>query len=86
MAGPAQHGDGGAPHRERAAVGWIWRAWAALVVAVRYVILLTWIAAAAAATFYLAPLTVGSWPGRTVRRPAGSPAAEDLHGAVTHQD
>ena len=32
---------------------------------------------------------VGSWPGRTVRpvpRPAGSPAAEDLHGAVTHQD
>jgi RND superfamily putative drug exporter len=31
----------------------------------------------------------GSWPGRTVRparRPAGSPAAEDLHGAVTHQD
>ena len=29
---------------------------------------------------------VGSWPGRPVPRPAGSPAAEDLHGAVTHQD
>jgi uncharacterized membrane protein YdfJ with MMPL/SSD domain len=28
----------------------------------------------------------GSWPGRPARRPAGSPAAEDLHRAVTHQD
>jgi RND superfamily putative drug exporter len=32
---------------------------------------------------------VGSWPGRTVppaRRAAGSPPAEDLHGAVAHRD
>jgi RND superfamily putative drug exporter len=32
---------------------------------------------------------VGSWPGRTVppvRRFSGSPAAEDLHGTVAHQD
>jgi RND superfamily putative drug exporter len=32
---------------------------------------------------------VGSWPGRTappVRRFSGSPAAEDLHGAVAHRD
>jgi RND superfamily putative drug exporter len=32
---------------------------------------------------------VGSWPGRTARpvpRQAGSPAVEDLHGALTHRD
>jgi putative drug exporter of the RND superfamily len=31
----------------------------------------------------------GSWPGRTVRpvrRPASSPAAEDLQGSVAHRD
>jgi hypothetical protein len=64
-------------------VGWIWRGWAVLVVAARYLILLGWIA--------LVVLfgRTGSWPGLTARpvpRPAGSPAAEDLHGSVAHRD
>jgi uncharacterized membrane protein YdfJ with MMPL/SSD domain len=74
VAGRARHSDGSAPRRERAAVGWIWRAWAALVVAARYVILLAWIAAAVAATFYLAPLTPASGIGGLV--PSGAPALQ----------
>jgi putative drug exporter of the RND superfamily len=74
VADRAQHSDRGAPRRERAAVGWIWRVWAALVVAARYVILLAWIAAAVAATFYLAPLTPASGIGGLI--PSGAPALQ----------
>jgi len=38
-------------------VGWAWRAWAALVAAARYLILLAWIAAAVVVTRYLPPLS-----------------------------
>jgi RND superfamily putative drug exporter len=57
---------------ERPAVGWPWRALSAVIVAARYVILLAWIAAAAAATLYLPPLTASSAIGGLV--PSGAPA------------
>ncbi len=56
MAGQGQHGDGPV-RRDRATVGWLWRALAAVIVAARYLILLGWIAAAVAVTLYLPPLT-----------------------------
>jgi RND superfamily putative drug exporter len=42
-----------AARKDRPAVGWLWRGLAALVVALRYPILLAWIAAAVAATIFL---------------------------------
>jgi putative drug exporter of the RND superfamily len=60
------------PRRDRAAVGWLWRALAAIVVAGRYLILLAWIAAAVAVTVYLPPLTAASGVGGLI--PSGAPA------------
>jgi putative drug exporter of the RND superfamily len=60
------------PRRDRAAVGWLWRALAAIVVAGRYLILLAWIAAAVAVTRYLPPLTAASGVGGLI--PSGAPA------------
>ena len=40
VAGQARHGNGGAVRGDRATVGWLWRALAAVIVAGRYVILL----------------------------------------------
>jgi putative drug exporter of the RND superfamily len=56
------------------AVGWFWRMFGGVVVALRYPILLAWLAAAVAATVYLPALTSsGSLAGLI---PAGSPAAK----------
>jgi RND superfamily putative drug exporter len=74
VAGQARHGDGTVPRQDRAAVGWLWRALAAVVVAVRHVILLAWLAAAAAATFYLPPLTASSGVGGLI--PPSAPALQ----------
>jgi uncharacterized membrane protein YdfJ with MMPL/SSD domain len=60
VAGRAQHPGDGFPGGDRAAVAWLWRALAAVVVAARYLILLAWVAAAVAATLYLPPLTASS--------------------------
>jgi len=43
---------GGRAGRARSAVGWFWRMFGGVVVALRYPILLAWIAAALAATLY----------------------------------
>jgi putative drug exporter of the RND superfamily len=64
------HGD--AARRDRAPVGWLWRALAGVIVAARYVILLAWIAAAAAATLYLPPLTASGNVNGLI--PPGAPA------------
>jgi RND superfamily putative drug exporter len=72
VAGQAQHGEDTAPRRDRAAVGWLWRALAAVLVAARYLILLGWIAAAAAATVFLPPLSASSAIGGLI--PPGAPA------------
>jgi putative drug exporter of the RND superfamily len=71
VTGQAQRGDGAA-RRDRAAVGWLWRALAAVVVAGRYLILLAWIAAAVAVTRYLPPLAASSGVGGLI--PSGAPA------------
>ena len=65
-------GAGNDPGRDRAAVGWPWRAFAAVVVAARWLILLAWIAAAGAATLYLPPLTASSALGGLI--PQNAPA------------
>jgi RND superfamily putative drug exporter len=72
VAGQARGGDGTVPRRDRAAVGWLWRALAVVVVAARFVILGAWIAAAAAATLYLPPLTASSGVSGLI--PSGAPA------------
>ncbi|HCU93338.1 MAG TPA: hypothetical protein DHU96_11650 [Actinobacteria bacterium] len=69
-AGP-QQGDG-APGRERAAVGGIWRVWAFVVVTLRYPILLMWPATAAAAVVLLPGITPAAMLGSLA--PSGSPA------------
>ncbi len=71
MAGQGQHGDGPV-RRDRATVGWLWRALAAVIVAGRYLILLAWIAAAVAVTLYLPPLTASDGVGGLI--PSGAPA------------
>jgi putative drug exporter of the RND superfamily len=71
VTGRAQQG-GRAPRRDRAAVGWLWRALAAITVAARYLILLGWIAAAVAVTLYLPPLAASSGVGGLI--PSGAPA------------
>ena len=70
--GRAQQGSGGATRRDRATVGWFWRALAAVIVAARYLILLAWIGAAAAVTLYLPPLNASSGVGGLI--PSGAPA------------
>ncbi len=64
-------GRAGAP---RSAVGWFWRMFGGVVVALRYPILLAWIAAAAAVTLYMPALTTSGGLGGLI--PAGSPAAK----------
>ena len=64
---------GGAKHA-RSAVGWFWRMFGGVVVALRYPILLAWIAAAVAATLYMPSLTSSGGLGGLV--PPGSPAAK----------
>jgi RND superfamily putative drug exporter len=68
------------PRTERAAVGWLWRALAAIVVAGRYLILLAWIAAAVAVTLYLPPLTAASGVGGLI--PSGAPALRTEYDAA----
>jgi RND superfamily putative drug exporter len=70
-AGQAGDGDGHA-RRDRAAVAWPWRAFAFVVVAGRWLILLAWIGAAVAATVYLPPLTASSAIGGLI--PQNAPA------------
>ena len=70
--GRAQQGSGGATRRDRATVGWFWRALAAVIVAARYLILLAWIGAAASVTLYLPPLNASSGVGGLI--PSGAPA------------
>ena len=53
-------------------MGWPWRAFAAVVVAARYLILLAWIAAAVAVTRYLPPLTASGAISGLI--PQGTPA------------
>jgi putative drug exporter of the RND superfamily len=53
-------------------VGWPWRAFAFMVVAARYLILLGWIAAAVAVTLYLPPLAPSAGIGGLI--PGSSPA------------
>jgi RND superfamily putative drug exporter len=72
VAGRAQRSNGDTQGTDRAAVGWPWRALAAVVVAGRSLILLAWIAAAVAATLYLPPLTATSAIGGLI--PPGAPA------------
>jgi len=71
VAGHGRHGDG-AGRGDRATVGWLWRALAALIVAGRYLILLAWIAGAVAVTVYLPPLTASDGVGGLI--PSGAPA------------
>jgi len=71
VAGHGRHGDG-AGRGDRATVGWLWRALAALIVAGRYLILLAWIAVAVAVTVYLPPLTASDGVGGLI--PSGAPA------------
>jgi putative drug exporter of the RND superfamily len=63
------HADG-----TRSAVGWFWRMFGGVVVALRYPILLAWIAAAVAASLYLPGITSSGGLGGLI--PAGSPAAK----------
>ncbi len=65
---------------DRPAVGWPWRVFAVVVVAARYLILLAWIAAAAAATLYLPALTASSNIGGLI--PQGSPAVRAEYDAT----
>jgi len=71
VAGHGRHGDG-AGRGDRATVGWLWRALAAVIVAGRYLILLAWIAVAVAVTVYLPPLTASDGVGGLI--PSGAPA------------
>jgi RND superfamily putative drug exporter len=80
VTGLAQHGDGGAARRDRATVGWLWRALAAIVVAARYLILLAWIAAAVAVTLYLPPLTASNGVSGLI--PPDSPALRASYDAA----
>ena len=64
---------GGRAGRTRSAVGWFWRMFGGVVVALRYPILLAWIATAVAATLYLPALTSSGGLGGLI--PSGSPAA-----------
>ena len=80
MAGQARHGGGAAPRPDRAAVGWLWRALAAVIVAGRYLILLAWIAAAVAVTRYLPPLAAASGVGGLI--PSGAPAVRAEYDAA----
>ena len=80
MAGQARHGGGAAPRPDRAAVGWLWRALAAVIVAGRYLILLAWIAAAVAVTRYLPPLAASSGVGGLI--PSGAPAVRAEYDAA----
>jgi RND superfamily putative drug exporter len=57
---------------ERAQVSGIWRAWAFVVVALRYPILLAWVVAAAAAVVFLPGITPAGTLGNLA--PSGSPA------------
>jgi putative drug exporter of the RND superfamily len=68
------------PRRNRAAVGWIWRALAAVIVAARYLILLGWIAAAVAVALCLPPLTTSSGIGGLI--PSGAPALRASYDAA----
>ena len=79
MTGQAQCGDGAA-RRDRAAVGWLWRALAAIIVGARYLILVAWIAAAAAVTLYLPPLATSSGVGGLI--PSGAPALRASYDAA----
>jgi RND superfamily putative drug exporter len=72
VASQAQGGSGDTGRGDRAAVGWLWRALAAVIVAARYLILLAWIAAAVAVTLYLPPLAASSGVGGLI--PSGAPA------------
>jgi putative drug exporter of the RND superfamily len=60
--------------RNRAAVGWFWRAIAFVVTVLRFPILLAWIGAAAAATLYLPGLAAGGGIGDLI--PQGAPAVQ----------
>ncbi|HEY9241583.1 MAG TPA: MMPL family transporter [Streptosporangiaceae bacterium] len=59
---------------DRPAVGWIWRAYAALAVGLRFLILLAWIAAAIAATRFLPQLTSSGSVSALI--PKGAPAVQ----------
>jgi len=61
-------------------VGWLWRALAAIIVGARYLILVAWIAAAAAATLYLPPLATSSGVGGLI--PSGAPALRASYDAA----
>jgi RND superfamily putative drug exporter len=72
VTGQARRSRGDAARRDRAAVGWLWRALAGVIVAARSLILLAWIAAAAAVTLYLPPLTASGDVNGLI--PPGAPA------------
>jgi RND superfamily putative drug exporter len=72
VTGQARRNRGDAARRDRAAVGWLWRALAGVIVAARSLILLAWIAAAAAVTLYLPPLTASGNVNGLI--PPGAPA------------
>jgi len=61
-------------------VGWLWRALAAVIVGARYLILVAWIAAAAAVTLYLPPLATSSGVGGLI--PSGAPALRASYDAA----
>lgn len=62
----------GHPVREGAQAGVIWRAWALVVIALRYPILLAWVIGAVAAAVFLPGITPAGTLGNLV--PSGSPA------------
>jgi hypothetical protein len=65
---------------DRPAVGWPWRAFAFAIVALRYPILLAWIAAAVAATALLPALAAAGNIGNLI--PAGAPAVRAEYDAA----
>jgi putative drug exporter of the RND superfamily len=81
VTGPArEHAEGRAVRRDRPAVGRLSRAFAVAVVALRYPILLAWIAAAAAATMYLPGMASSGAIGDLI--PKGSPAVRAEYDAA----
>jgi putative drug exporter of the RND superfamily len=69
-----------AARQDRPAVGWLWRGLAAIVVALRYPILLAWIAAAAAATIFLPGMATSGAIGDLV--PKSSPGLQAEYDAA----
>src|SRR5260370_42344372 len=78
--GIGPRGRGAVRRDRRPAVGWLWRWFAFVVVALRYPILLAWIAAAVAATLYLPGMAASGAIGDLV--PKGSPGLQAEYDAT----